>query len=155
MFQCFRPTLRKLEPHSMYEIWVRILFFICFYLLYFSHIKAKIQDILLLTLLLFTGGWHWWRAHSCLCWGRRPRYLCILTSLLPPFININIADTLWLLFLTCELFHRRLWIPWNSEGGGTGEHRQPQPQHHLDRPWQFPSGINYKTCSFFQLKWQS
>lgn len=21
---CFRPTLRKLEPHSMYEIWVRI-----------------------------------------------------------------------------------------------------------------------------------
>jgi len=23
MFECFRPTLRKLEPHSMYEIWVR------------------------------------------------------------------------------------------------------------------------------------
>lgn len=29
MFQCFRPTLRKLQPHSMYEIWVRDLKCLC------------------------------------------------------------------------------------------------------------------------------
>ena len=40
---------------------------------------------------------------------------------------------------------RRLWIPGDSEGSGSWEHRQPQPQHHLDRPRQLPPGMTRNT----------
>lgn len=35
---------------------------------------------------------------------------------------------------------RRLRVPGNPEGGGARKHQQPQPQHHLDRPWRVSPG---------------
>lgn len=85
------------------------------------------------------GGWYWWRAHCCLCGGGWPRW--ITSSVLHFSISV-LLNHQYKMSCTTHLCLRWLWVPGNPEGGGTRKHWQPQPQHHLDRPWQFPSGMN-------------
>lgn len=90
-------------------------------------------------LCVSTGGRHWRRAHRCLRRGGRPRFGT-------PGVILRNGQ---LIYLTCSPVRslRRLWVPGNPEGGGAGEHQQPQPQHHLDRPWRVsPGNIHPYLC---------
>lgn len=95
-----------------------------------------------------TGGWYWWRAHRCLCGGGWPR---LISSSVIHFSILALLNHHYNILCTTRLCLRWLWVPGNPEGGGTRKHKQPQPQHHLDWPRQFPSGINTLNATNWQM----
>lgn len=73
----------------MYEIWVGA-FSLCWIIVNVTSFGVTVFHLL-------TGGWHWWRAYCCICWGGWPRYISVMELLFQSRIDGSAHD--WLFFL--------------------------------------------------------